>query len=344
MMPSDNLCVIASAGSRKTTFLIEEAIKNKTKKVLITTYTNENLGQIESYIIEKLGCVPKNITIMSWYTFLLQEGVRPYQNQLTQLPRVISINFVSQRSIYTKKTNIDSYFFDRKPNLYRDTASDLVVLSNAKTGGMVIRRLEGIYDHIYVDEVQDLAGYDLEVLELLLKSSIHLILVGDPRQTTFSTNNSSKNKRFKRAGIIDWFEEKKKAGLCVLEERIDCFRCNQLICDFADALHPSLSKTNSKNIESTGHDGIFEIKPEEVEQYIKTYQPVILRHNKSMSTLGNPATNIGITKGKTYDRVLIFPTNPMKKYLQTKDLSKAGDIAKLYVAVTRARHSVTFVV
>jgi hypothetical protein len=45
----------------------------------------------------------------------------------------------------------------------------------------------------------------------------------------------------------------------------------------------------------------------------------------------------------TFDRVLIFPTGPMKAYLKTKDLAKAGDLAKFYVGVTRARYSVTFV-
>jgi len=56
-----------------------------------------------------------------------------------------------------------------------------------------------------------------------------------------------------------------------------------------------------------------------------------------------PAINIGVSKGRTYDRVLIFPTKPMKIYLKTKDIKKAGDISKLYVAITRARFSVAFV-
>jgi hypothetical protein len=34
----------------------------------------------------------------------------------------------------------------------------------------------------------------------------------------------------------------------------------------------------------------------------------------------------------------------MKEYLKSKDISKAGDLAKFYVAVTRAKYSVAFVV
>jgi ATP-dependent DNA helicase UvrD/PcrA len=60
--------------------------------------------------------------------------------------------------------------------------------------------------------------------------------------------------------------------------------------------------------------------------------------------LGLPAINIGMSKGSTYDRVLIFPTKPMLAYLKTGDLAKVGAVEKLYVAVTRARYSAGFVV
>ena len=53
--------------------------------------------------------------------------------------------------------------------------------------------------------------------------------------------------------------------------------------------------------------------------------------------------NIGVAKGSTFDRVLIFPTNPMRQFLD-EDPSKLKAPERLYVAVTRARHSVAFVV
>ena len=69
----------------------------------------------------------------------------------------------------------------------------------------------------------------------------------------------------------------------------------------------------------------------------------MLRYDKRQSTMGLPAINFGASKGKNYDRVLIFPTKPIRTYLDTKDPSKAGDLEKFYVAVTRARYSVAFV-
>jgi len=59
-----------------------------------------------------------------------------------------------------------------------------------------MRRLSQRFDHIFVDEVQDMAGYDLDVLELMLKAGIQMTLVGDHRQATFRTNQASKHKAF----------------------------------------------------------------------------------------------------------------------------------------------------
>ena len=45
---------------------------------------------------------------------------------------------------------------------------------------------------MFVDEMQDLAGYDLALLEKLFGSALPVTAVGDPRQGTYSTNNSAK--------------------------------------------------------------------------------------------------------------------------------------------------------
>ncbi len=45
-----NKVIIACAGGRKTTHLVEEALKIVDEPVLITTYTLENLDQISSSV------------------------------------------------------------------------------------------------------------------------------------------------------------------------------------------------------------------------------------------------------------------------------------------------------
>jgi DNA helicase-2/ATP-dependent DNA helicase PcrA len=87
-----------------------------------------------------------------------------------------------------------------------------------------------------------------------------------------------------------------------------------------------------------------ELEPHEVHEYFETHRPVVLRDSKRTPTLGYPAINIGVAKGSTFDRVLIFATKPMKMYLAHGDLSKLKTPERLDVAATRARHSATFVI
>ena len=74
---SKNKLIIAAAGSGKTTYLIEQAKKIKDGNVLITTYTEANKAEIRNKFN---GCIPSNVTIQTWFSFLLQHGVRPYQS------------------------------------------------------------------------------------------------------------------------------------------------------------------------------------------------------------------------------------------------------------------------
>ena len=73
-----NRLIIAAAGSGKTTYLVRQAMQ-QSDSVLITTYTIANELEIRKKIVELNGFVPHNVTIQTWYSFLLQHGVRPFQ-------------------------------------------------------------------------------------------------------------------------------------------------------------------------------------------------------------------------------------------------------------------------
>lgn len=340
-MPSNkNIAVVACAGAGKTTLLVDRASTQPAHRVLLTTYTNENVAQIRQYITERHKRIPRNVVIEPWHTFLLREGVRPYQNQISAQGRVRSIFYPQSRNRFQKKGN----YFTKEGDIYGDKLSEFVHDCNEASGGRVVGRLARIYSHILVDELQDFAGYDLEVLRGILRSSISVTLVGDPRQSTFSTNRSSKNRRFKKQGISEWIDQRSAAGELKLEYRTNSHRCNQRILDVADSLFPDLPRTTSASNSSTGHDGVFAIAPASVASYVRTHKPVVLRHNIRTDTLSIPAINIGHSKGRTYDRVLIFPTRPMIAFLTTGKSEDAGDRCRLYVAMTRARFSATFVV
>jgi DNA helicase II / ATP-dependent DNA helicase PcrA len=170
------------------------------------------------------------------------------------------------------------------------------------------------------------------------------VAVGDIRQATFATNLANRNAQYRRQAILKWFVSREKRGILAISSRNKCFRSNQAICDFADALFPDLPRTESAMQYRTDHDGVFQIKRAEAVDYYHQYAPVVLRYDRRADTLGLPAQNFGSCKGKTFDRVLIFPTAPMRQYLNERDPNLVQSIEKFYVAVTRAKYSVAFVV
>jgi DNA helicase II / ATP-dependent DNA helicase PcrA len=93
----DNKLIIAAAGSGKTTYLVDEAIKIKNGHVLITTFTDANEAEILKKIAERNKCMPRNVTVQTWYSFLLQHGVKPYQGYFFA-PNIKGITLVSGQS------------------------------------------------------------------------------------------------------------------------------------------------------------------------------------------------------------------------------------------------------
>lgn len=262
---------------------------------------------------------------------------------MADVGRTKSINFMAQNSPYMKRSNIERYYFDRSDNLYSDSVSDLVCIINERSNGLAIERLSSVYDDIFIDEFQDLVGYDLDFIELMMKSSISVTAVGDPRQHTYSTNRSQRNKQFRGDGLVDWVRLRVANDGCILDEHTVSKRCNQVICDFASGLYPHLSPMEADGVLATEHDGLFLVGYDDVEAYAEAFAPVVLRYNRSTDTKSLLAMNIGVVKGYTYDRVLVFPTKKMLKYLPTSNLADVGDIPTFYVAVARAKYSVGLV-
>lgn len=122
-------------------------------------------------------------------------------------------------------------------------------------------------------------------------------------------------------------------------------RNNQIICDLANQMYPDMKPCDSAMNEKTGHDGIFWVHENDIDKYVDIYNPVQLRYDKRTKVNPIPKTmNFGLSKGLTFNRVLIYPTKPMLDWLsgKSKDM-KDESLSKFYVAVTRARYSVAFV-
>src|ERR1700688_3005722 len=170
---------------------------------------------------------------------------RPYQNALFD-GRIGGIFWVEGRSKTLADANqINRYYLHDNSLIYSDKLARFVYECNKASGGAVIKRLEQRFDQLYIDEIQDMAGWDIEVIELLLKSKISVTLVGDHRQATIRTNNAAKNSGYGGVKIIEKFREWKKAKLCDLKYEVETHRCNQQIADIADGFFPHERKTKS---------------------------------------------------------------------------------------------------
>lgn len=344
-MPSSNEIIVAAAGGGKTTRIVKHALASKSGRCALLTYTQNNVHQIEESIYTLNTAIPPHIEVWSWFSFLLRELARPYQRSILDR-RIEGIHWVQGRSVrYTKRSDTARYYFSGDRRIYSDKLARFICECNKFSMGAVIRRLEQRFDSIYIDEIQDMAGYDIDLIDLILRSKIKLTLVGDHRQATFRTNNAAKNGAFCGVKMINKLKEWHHAGLGKLSYEQETYRCHQDIANLADAFFPKEPKTISRNQTSTGHDGVFAIPTSAFSEYMHRYRPQVLRLDKRTPCGGYEAMNFGESKGLTFDRVLIFPHKKGKDWLLSGDFAHVVDsAAKMYVGITRARHSVAFVV
>lgn len=360
--------MIAAAGAGKTTYIVNEALK-QIDNVLITTFTIENEAEIRSKFISICGYVPKNVTIQTWFSFLLQHGVKPYQGTCeTNLFRekITGIVLVDSQSgikyyakgkypvTYKEEDDFYKFYFTKELKIYTDKIAKFVCRANEKSKGNVIERIAKIYPHIYIDEIQDLSGYDLEIIKLLYHSQSNVLCVGDPRQVTYSTHWEKKNKKYRDGNIKDFVSEQcyKKDKIVIDEETLRfSHRNNQQICDFSSLLYPdyppSLPCSCAECHPTTvSHQGIYLVKRKDVDDYMSIYKPVQLKYDISVNiNTSYESYNFGSSKGQGFDRVLIYPTGKIQQWLFNNNTKlEKRTRAKLYVAITRARFSVAFVV
>ncbi|MDD4950585.1 UvrD-helicase domain-containing protein [Sulfuricurvum sp.] len=349
-MPKTNKLIIAAAGAGKTTHLINEALRHD-KEILITTYTEANENEIKKKFIEINGSIPKNVTIQTWFSMLLQHGVKPYQDYLTD-KKINGMLLVNEQSglkfrgkfpVYYKEEEVDKHYFSKEYKIYSDKLSKFVFKCNEKSDGAVFDRLSRVYDYIFIDEVQDLAGYDLELIKLLFLTNSNIVLVGDPRQTTYNTHWEKKNKQYQDGKIKEFIQnECKKIVVEIDETSLNCsYRNNELICQFSSKLFPDYPVPRSNQNDDVEHKGIYFIKESDVDIYLAQYQSLQLIWNRMTKVnVSYPVMNFGESKGLGFNRVLVYPTQKILDFI-LKDKNLDGSTrAKFYVAITRARHSV----
>lgn len=348
-LKNKNKAVIAVAGAGKTWGICNNALKaaeGTNKKILIITYTNKGVESIEKeYKKQNLGVIDSNVVIKTWFQFLLHDLIKPYQSYIMQGYNIINTIDFSRAYGYinfSKKGTIRHYLTDNN-NILSNTASEFVIDVNRISNGKPFKRLEEIYSNIFIDEIQDMAGFDIDILKLLFDSNIFVYCVGDHKQTTYRTHNSRKNKNKSGINIITYLKKLADDGIIDLEFNNFTRRFGKDMCEFANSIFGDMEeKINSKINYTEENMGIFLISKRDVKLYYDKYKPTILKYDAKTSTNGYGALNFGQCKGMTCDRVLIYPNTIYKSFL--KDGASISSPSKYYVAATRAKYSLAFVV
>ncbi|AXN45102.1 ATP-dependent helicase/nuclease subunit A [Mycobacterium marinum] len=347
-----NTATLAVAGSRKTQSIVDACATGPAgRRRLVLTYTLTGQRDLERRL--SAACNPTNLPEVSgWYAFLLRHWIRPFLPLKYPGRRLAGLNFEGVPASRPDGVVIASgaaRYLDAESRAYRRFLSKLAVDVAKAAEGTVITRLQRIYDEIYVDEVQDMTGYDLDMLEQLLKSTSTIHLVGDLRQSVFDTNpQDPRLPEFRGLKMINWFRQQEESGRLQIKFSSTTLRSVQSVATFADSLFDAswgFGATVSAQTATSDHDGVFVVAPEHLGAYLDRYKPVCLRQTVATPVPGGvSATNFGISKGLTHERVLIFPTGPMKTFLKHGRLLAPRSACGLYVGVTRAVFSVAFVV
>lgn len=349
-MPSNKRIIKAAAGTGKTALLIGEAVKNyRNGKVLYLTYTNANLTSMKFDLMDSVGIIPKNIKCKTWTEFLLNECAKPYRKVMGG-PEIAGVNFCTLGEIPRLKgiTALNwKYYYDSQGRLYYERLAQFCYVILEASGGVIVDRIQKIYTTILIDEIQDMGGYDLKIIEAIYRSSLRLVIVGDHRQATYTTNSGPFLSRYRGVNIFNFFTEVLQHD--ELESLDVCHRCPQIVCDLANTLYRDLNMQSIMKV-TDGDAGTYLVNMDNVTVFIERYNPKVLYYNISslnqfISKLDGEikfeSISFGKSKGLSFDNVLILPTKEMENHV-TKGSHKMSDtvIAQFYVAITRSKNNV----
>lgn len=124
--------IVAGAGTGKTTLLRDIAVERcTTQNVLYLTYTHANACEFEAAVVDKVHHMPASITVSTWFSFLLEHGVRPFPAQ-DFAHRVDRMIFNNQEPRHRRgiTRGMEEYFCPAPGVIYRSSLADLAVYCN----------------------------------------------------------------------------------------------------------------------------------------------------------------------------------------------------------------------
>ena len=161
----DKSVVFAVAGSGKTTRLVQQL--DEKRRYLLVTYTEANRDNLYRKIIERFGHFPANITLYTYFKFLHGFCYRPFLRSKKNTKGLI---FQLPPSFPRYPLTDDRRFISSGHRLYSNRLAKFI--EQTETVPLVVARIEKYFDAFYVDEVQDFAGHDFNLLRQLCAANV----------------------------------------------------------------------------------------------------------------------------------------------------------------------------
>lgn len=332
----DKTVVFAVAGSGKTYRIVEQL--DETHRFLLVTFTDANRESLRTRIINRFGHFPTNICLYTYFTFLHSFCYRPFLLSATRTKGMTFRRRAADERDYAL-TDDRRYMTSGRWLYYYRLAKYLEQKDTVKD---VIARIEKYFDALFIDEVQDFAGHDFNLLISLSKTNVRCMFVGDFYQHTYDTSRDG-NVNMNLHKDYETYKKRFSASKIDIDltSLVKSRRCSKSVCDF-------ISEEIGIHIESYSESRT-DVRLEE--------DPVVAQH-----LYDEPGTvklfldehykytcfsqNWGASKGLDHyqDVCVVLHSPAIKAY-------KAGALAdlnpktrnKLYVACSRARGNLTFV-
>lgn len=321
--------MLAVAGSGKTTYLI--SLLNLEQRFLLVTYTRNNYEHLKRSVVKKFGYFPENIKVLKYFHFVYSFCYKPFCG-LVNRANGISFDLSPEQTRYHPGT--DAFYRTRGGRLYHNRIAHYC---KEQCSAGIKARLDKYYDYLLIDEVQDFAGHDFNLLLSILPDRCNTICVGDFFQHTYDTSLDGNVRKSLYKSFAPYIKEWKKVGVPIDTRSLArTRRCSPEICAFVETLGISIQSTG----EAAG--SVFYIDNEEECERIINEASIPKLFLKEGNKYFCSGMNWGASKGldNFVDVCVVLNKSSLDLYQKGKliDLNPQTK-NKLYVACTRAhRH------
>jgi DNA helicase II / ATP-dependent DNA helicase PcrA len=327
----DKKVIFAVAGSGKTTEIVDRI--DEERRFLIFTYTEENLLNLRKKIVAKHGRVPSSVSVMTYFSFLHSFCLRPLAGLKTR-SRGINFDDDPPQGRYNDKQQ--GYYLDGARRIYVSRLAKAITKHYPEG---LLRRIELFFDVVLVDEVQDFASHDFNLLLHLARANVEMLMVGDFLQHTYDTSRDGSTLKNLHKSFGGYAQRFRDAGIVVDTDSLShSRRCSPAVCDFISANLGVPIKTHSDRPAR-----IIPVESQAQADELRCRSDIVKLFYSKHRQYGCVSQNWGASKGEDhYDEVcVVLNKTTLAKY-------RSGELAalppqtlnKLYVALSRSRGDV----